>query len=171
MLQKIIIFLTITGALLLSGCKDNREETGYFDTTYHTAEREFARFIEYYIPEIRQILKGHGMHHREDSLIPEEEIIQWHVYRQPDQEKSQDLILATVTIHGEQRLYGMRLPEYIYLGFVYKNGQWCVMPENESFVSHTFSLTDMTSHVYEDLREIFPMDRESMDRESMGRSL
>ncbi len=157
MLQKIIILLTIAGVFFLHGCKGQREKTGYFDTIYLSAEKEFTDFIRHYIPEIEQILKRHGIY-SQNSDITEKEVIQWHIYKQSDKEKNQDRILATVTIHSEQKLYGIQLPEYMYFEFVYRNGQWRALSEDESFTpsgSNKFSLADLTPHVYEDLSEIF----------------
>lgn len=161
-LLNLVILLTITGALFLSGCKDNEERAEHLDMTYYlSAEREFAQFIEYYIPEIERILKEYGMYH-EDFDILENEVIQWHIYKQPDKRNDQDQILAMVTIHGEKKLYGMQLPEYMHFVFVYKDGQWYVTPENElslPLVSRKFPLIDITSRIYKDLQGIFPMDR------------
>jgi hypothetical protein len=161
MLQKIIICLTIISTLLHSGCKGNRDKTGYFDTAYLSAEKEFTSFLKRYTPEIEQILEKYGMY-PEYPGIQEKEVIQWHIYKQPDnKEKDQYRILATVTICAEQKLYGMRLPEYIYLGFVYNNGQWRAVFGDESFtssVSHSFSLTGLTFHIYEDIKKVFLYD-------------
>lgn len=157
----LIILLTITGTLFLSGCKDNKERTEHLDMTYYfSAEREFIQFIELYVPEIERILKEYGMYH-EDFDILENEVIQWHIYKQPEKGNGRDRILATVTIHGEKKMYGMQLPEYMYFVFVYKNGQWYRAPENEvslPIVSRKFPLIDITSRIYKDLQDIFPTD-------------
>lgn len=162
MLQKIVILLMTAGILFLHGCKDQREKTGYFDTTYLSAEKEFTDFIKRYITQIEQVLKRYAIY-PEGFDISGREVIQWHIYKQSDEEKNRDRILATVTIHSEQKLYGIRLPEYMYFEFVYRNGQWRALSEDESFTpsgSHKFSLTDLTPHIYEDLSEIFLYDYE-----------
>jgi hypothetical protein len=157
-----VILLMITGTLFLSGCKDSKERTEYHDMTYYlSAEREFTQFIEYYISDIERILREYGMYH-EDFDILGNEVIQWHIYKQPDKGNNQDQILATVTIHGEKKLYGMQLPEYMYFVFVYKDGQWCVTTENEPslpLVSRKFPLIDITSRIYKDLQGVFTTDR------------